>query len=99
MAHAVPLQKTDWKTDRRIPESRKQKITEIPESIEESEVSASTTNTLTTNSRLKKRPIYHQRPKGKAFTVIPGEDHHSLKGAKESPNWPEWECAIQIVPE
>lgn len=95
MAHTVPLWKTDW----RIPESRKQKITETPESLKESEVSMSTTNTSMTNSWLKKRLIYHQQPKGKAFTAIPGDNHHSLKGEKESPNWPEWEHTIQIKPE
>ena len=34
-----------------------------------------------------------------AFTVIPGDDCKSLKEAKESPGWPEWEHAIQIEPE
>jgi len=33
--------------------------------------------------------------KEKAFTVIPGDDCHSLKEACKSPEWPEWECAIQ----
>ena len=33
--------------------------------------------------------------KEKAFTVIPSDDCHSLKEAQESPDWPEWEKAIQ----
>ena len=33
--------------------------------------------------------------KEKAFAVIPGDDCHSLKEARESPEWPEWEHAIQ----
>ena len=33
--------------------------------------------------------------KEQAFTVIPGDDCHSLKEARESPDWPEWEKAIQ----
>jgi len=34
--------------------------------------------------------------KEQAFTVIPGNDCHSLKEAHASPDWPEWEKAIQI---
>jgi len=34
--------------------------------------------------------------KEQAFTVIPGDDCHSLKEARTSPDWPEWEKAIQI---
>jgi len=34
--------------------------------------------------------------KEEAFTVIPGDDCHSLKEVWESPNWPEWECVIHI---
>jgi len=30
-----------------------------------------------------------------AFNVIPGDDCHSLKEARASPDWPEWEKAIQ----
>jgi len=33
--------------------------------------------------------------KEEAFTVIPRDDCHSLKEACTSPDWPEWECAIQ----
>jgi len=33
--------------------------------------------------------------KEQVFTVIPGDDCHSLKEARESPDWPEWEKAIQ----
>jgi len=33
--------------------------------------------------------------KEEAFTVIPGDDCHSLKEARASPDWPEWERAIQ----
>ncbi len=35
------------------------------------------------------------KAKEEAFTVIPGDDCHSLKEARESPDWPEWEDAIQ----
>jgi len=34
--------------------------------------------------------------KEQVFTVIPGEDCHSLKEARTFPDWPEWEKAIQI---
>ena len=33
--------------------------------------------------------------KEQAFTVIPGDDCHSLKEARRSLDWPEWEDAIQ----
>ena len=33
--------------------------------------------------------------KEESFAVIPGDDCHSLKEAHESPDWPEWECAIE----
>ena len=32
--------------------------------------------------------------KEQVFTVIPGDNCHSLKEAQESPDWPEWEKAI-----
>jgi hypothetical protein len=33
--------------------------------------------------------------KEEAFTIIPGDDCHSLKEAQASPNWPEWKHMIQ----
>jgi hypothetical protein len=33
--------------------------------------------------------------KEEAFTIIPGDDCHSLKEAQVSPEWPEWERAIR----
>ena len=33
--------------------------------------------------------------KEEAFTVIPGDDCHSLKEARASPDWPEWERTIR----
>ena len=33
--------------------------------------------------------------KEQASTIIPGDDCHSLKEACVSPDWPEWERAIQ----
>ena len=33
--------------------------------------------------------------KEEAFAVIPGDNCHSLKEVCKSPDWPEWECAIQ----
>jgi len=32
--------------------------------------------------------------KEEAFAMIPGDDCHSLKEARESPDWPEWERTI-----
>ena len=33
--------------------------------------------------------------KEESFAIIPGDDCHSLKEACESPDWPEWEHAIE----
>ena len=91
VTHAAPPWRTDPRTQRKADTS-----IYIPKNLGKPEVSALTTDTC---SRLKYRPICYQWPKGKGFTVIPSNDRNSLKEAKESPGWPEWEHAIQIEPE